>query len=215
MIKVDQFAIVSGCLLVATSSSQAQESITSSNLEGWVIDSTGISIAAANVVVNSSSLQGTRGTTSDNNGLFRILYLPPGDYTIRISHVSFRPQVFVNVRILLGRTTGLGDIRLTEMTYDMKEIVIQAEQPFIDSTSVTTGANLLRRDFELLPIERNYLSAVSILPHTNQSYFGDEVNTGGASGAENRYFLDGNDVTDPFRGIAVPTYPTILSRKSR
>jgi hypothetical protein len=54
-----------------------------------------------------------------------------------------------------------------------------------------------------LPVQRNYRNVVTLLPQLNQSYLGDdEVNVAGATGLENRYFIDGAEVTDPFRGLS-------------
>ena len=45
---------------------------TSGNLEGRIVDSLGIAISSVNISVQSKSLQGIKGTTSDEFGYFRI-----------------------------------------------------------------------------------------------------------------------------------------------
>jgi hypothetical protein len=47
----------------------------------------------------------------------------------------------------------------------------------------------------------------SLLPQANASYFGDEVNIGGATGFENKYFVDGVEVTDPLIGATSTNLP--------
>lgn len=177
------------------------------NLEGRIVDSTGVAIAGANIVTTSPSLQGTRGTASDQTGLFRLLYLPPGVYTVKINHVSFKPQFFEKIRIQLGKTSGLGTIRMTHKTVEMGETIVSAQRPLLDPASTTTGMNMLRENFEVLPIDRNYRSVAALLPHSNASYLGDEVNIAGASGSENRYFIDGSDVRDSYRGFTGTNLP--------
>ena len=177
------------------------------SLEGRVVDANGEAIVGASVSVTSASLQGTRGTSSDERGIFRILFLSPGTYAVRVSHIGFGNEVMEGVRIRLGQTTGLGQILLQSRDVQMSEVVISGARPLLDPSSTVTGSNLMREDFELLPIERNYRGVAAILPHANASYLGDETNFAGSTGAENRYFVNGADVTDEFRGLAGTNLP--------
>lgn len=185
-------------LLCLRSVTFAQEMFGS--LEGSVLDAKGEPIIGANIAVTSANLQGIRGTVSDERGVFRILFLPPGTYTVRVSHIAFGNQVLEGIRIRLGQTTGLGRIHMQQRDVQVSEVVVSGARPLLDPSSTVTGANLLRENFELLPIERNYRNVATILPHANASYFGDETNFAGATGSENRYFINGADVTDEYRG---------------
>jgi carboxypeptidase family protein len=171
------------------------------NLEGRVLDSKGTPISGVTASVTGASLQGERGISSDNDGFFRLLSLPSGRYTLQLRHLAFLPKAIHDVRIRLGTTTTVGDAVLEESTVDMPEVVISGHRPLLDPLSTTSGANLDRQEFEVLPMERNYRSIATILPHANQSYFGDEVNIAGSSGLENRYFVNGNEVTDAMQGL--------------
>ena len=48
----------------------------------------------------------------------------------------------------------------------------------------TGGANLSSAEIERLPVDRNYRSTLPLLPQANISYFGDDVNLAGSTGAE-------------------------------
>ena len=48
---------------------------------------------------------------------------------------------------------------------------------------------------------------ISLLPQSNLSYYGDGVNIGGATGFENKYFVDGVEVTDPLLGVSSTYLP--------
>ena len=65
------------------------------------------------------------------------------------------------------------------------------------------GTNLLSETYSTLPVDRNYRSIATILPHANASFKGDGVNISGATGLGNKYFIDGVEVTDGFleRGL--------------
>jgi hypothetical protein len=169
-------------------------------IEGRVVDSTGAPLFGVNISLQSKNMQGLRGTTTDDEGHFRLFALPIGSYEVKISFVGYRDIIFENVQVNLGKTTNLGRIQLLQQTYNLPEVVVSGEKFSIDPTSTTYGGNLNAREFENLPVDRNYRSMVSLLPQANTSYFGDEANIGGATGLENKYFVDGVEVTDPLIG---------------
>jgi hypothetical protein len=193
------------CLLGVEVAALAQQ--TTGDLQIRVMDSLGLPIAGVNVVASGVNVQGIRGGASDDAGSCTILGLPPGKITVRLSHANYQLLSFQEVLIALGKTTSLGEIRLQQRVHDMPELIISAQRPVIDPTSTVYGANLRASDFENLPVERNYRSMTSLLPQANASYFGDEVNIGGATGFENKYFVDGVEVTDPLIGAISTNLP--------
>ena len=135
-----------------------------------------------------------------DNGLFRLLALPSGYYDVRISHVAFQSKTVAGVRVPLGGTVTLSDLRLAPRALEAAEIVASGERPLIDVTSTSIGENLTNAQMEGLPLERNYQAVTKLLPQANESYYGDGVSIAGATGLETKYFIGGVDVTDPVRG---------------
>lgn len=164
-------------------------------IEGRIVDSTGIPLNGVNVSLQSESLQGTQGTSTNDEGLFQIFGLPIGYYKVKISLIGYRKIIFENVQISLGKTTNLGEIELKTQTYNLPEVIVSGEKFIIDPNSTTYGGNLNSKGFENLPVDRNYQSMISLLPQANTSYYGDAVNIGGSTGFENKYFVDGVEVT--------------------
>ncbi len=177
------------------------------NLEGRVFNPQGEPLPSANVLVKSSSLQGARGTSTDKTGYFRLLALPPGVYTAEVRLISFRTIVLRDVRIRLGQTTTIGDVRLEPESVELGEVIVSAERPLIDPSSTTIGTTLVTEEFRSLPLQRNYLSIPILLPQANESAFGEGTNFSGATGLENQYLIDGSEVTEPWigvRGLSIP-----------
>jgi hypothetical protein len=181
-------------LLSALSSSVATAQETTGNLRGRVVSPPG-SIAGAQIAATGPNLQGSRRAVSNRDGGFQLLTLPPGSYTLRIIAIGYRPLVVQDVPVQLGRTTGLGDVRLEPAAVELGEITVTAPRLTLDPVRTTVGATLEARDYEALPGERDYKSLIAILPHVNTSYHGDPVNVGGSTGLENMYFIDGVNVT--------------------
>ncbi len=185
-----------GIVLLLATSLQPQE--VTGNLEGRVLDPEGQPLAGVQVVVTGAGLQGVREAKTDERGGFRFFSLPTGVFNVKVHHEAFRDIALENVRVKLGGTTSLGEIRLQQKVLEAYEIVVSAERPHIDLASTVSGSNLVADTIKDLPVARDYRSIMAILPGANQSYYGDEVNVSGASGSENLYFIDGIDVSDPY-----------------
>lgn len=177
------------------------------NLEGRIIDAAGNSLADINVILWSESLQGSRGAASDPKGYFRFISLPVGRYNIKISSIGFSQLNIEDVVIQLGKTTSLGEIILKQQAIDLPEITVSGKKPVIDPVSTSYGGNINSADFRQLPIDRNYRNMVTLLPQINSSFYGDEANIGGGTGFENKYFVDGVEVTDPLVGRDATNLP--------
>ncbi len=175
---------------------------TTGNIEGRILDSHNQPVMSANVQVTSPDLQGIRGTVTDEKGYFRIAALPVGTYSARISHVSFQQVVVKGFRLLLGQTTSLGEIHLPEQAITTTEVVVSADRPDVDTRSAANDKVLTEEEFHQLPIERNYFHIAELLPNANLSYKSDGgTNFMGSTGVENRYFIDGAEVTGTENGL--------------
>ena len=122
---------------------------TSGSLNGLVLDSAGIPIRAAEVTVGGPSLQGNRSTATSTDGSFLVSALPVGTY---------------RVIVRLGRTTTVGAVALTESPVQLDPIEARAERPLIDPVSTAGGVNLTPELYDNLPVSRDYLGMVTLLP---------------------------------------------------
>ncbi len=182
-----------GMLLLA-SAAVAQ---TTGRIDGRVLDPTGRTLSEAVVTASSSSLQGLRTAVSGNDGRFRLLALPPGDYEVVARHSGFAPQQFPGVRIWPDRTITL---EVTLQPAFEEQVVVTARPPIIDTTDNATGASFDRETFSVLPLSRSPwwgTNAPNLAPGVTSGAWGyPEVR--GASVTENRFLVDGIDVTDPY-----------------
>ena len=194
-------------LLACTSWRVASAQQVDGSLEARVVDPAGKPLAYANVAVNGPQLQGLRHTITDRAGHARLLALPVGVYTVRITHIAHHEVVLEQVFVELGRTTGLGEIRMEPRTLTVAPVVVIAPRVTLDPVHTMAGATLDARDYDALPVDRDYKSIIKILPHANTSYRGDPVNVGGSTGLENMYYIDGVNVTDTKAGGRATSLP--------
>ena len=121
---------------------------TSGKIAGTITDArTGEKLLAANVVVEGL---GT-GTSTNLDGYFVILNVPPGNYRVRASLVGYSPVTQVNVRVEIDQTTT-ADFKLTQEAVEGQEIVIVAQRPVVQKDVSASRANIDISDVQKLPV---------------------------------------------------------------
>ncbi|MEN8122728.1 MAG: TonB-dependent receptor, partial [Bacteroidota bacterium] len=171
---------------------------TTGSIKGKVQDETGNPVTDAELTIKGYALLGTAVAVTDKNGSFEIFDLPPGEYKMVIRHLTYNTTNYEQVKVLLGKSTYLGEITLNKKNIELEEAVIVWEKPVIDMTSTTIGSNLESKVFETLPSGRDYMSVIALMPQANNSPYGDQVNIAGASGSDNAYYIDGMNITNPY-----------------
>ncbi|MCV5639189.1 carboxypeptidase-like regulatory domain-containing protein, partial [Escherichia coli] len=71
--------------------SAAQSQATTGNIEGRVVDQQGAVVVGATVTATNQQTGLTRSVTTDENGEYRLILLPPGSYTVRVERSGFAP----------------------------------------------------------------------------------------------------------------------------
>jgi carboxypeptidase family protein len=166
-------------------------------LEGRVVDATGAPRAQVLVTVEGPALLGPRAARTDERGRFRFAALPVGRCTLALALLGYHP-LREEVAIELGRTSDLGDLTLqTEAIPVSGTTVTAAKRPRLDPSSTWIGGRLDVGAMRALPVDRDYQSVVTLLPHANESYAGDRANLLGTTGAETKYYVDGVNTVEP------------------
>ena len=167
------------------------------NIEGWLVNEKNEPVVSANIVVQSADLLGMRGTSSNEEGYFRIQSLPTGVYHLKVSIMSYATEELTDVRVTLGATTNVGRISLKEKAVQMGEVVVAGERPRVDQSTTAVGESFANHELVDLPLERNYQQISQLAPQASASYYGDGISFLGATGKENRYYIDGANATEP------------------
>lgn len=150
---------------------------------------TGEEVVGANIVLQGTSM----GASTNLDGYYVILNVPPGKYTAVASGVGYQRQVINNVSVSIDLTTTI-DINLTQVVVDVgEEIVITAEKPIIQKDLTAKTAIVGNEEIAALPVTE--VSQVLSL----QAGFVAGSLRGGRSG-EVAYWIDGVPVTDVYDG---------------
>src|ERR1700730_16702771 len=169
------------CILtiLAINNSQAQE--TTATINGIVTDDKGIPVAGASVLVKHEPTSYTTGVSTNTKGIFVIPNLKPGGpYTIKISFVGFKEEVYENLNLSLGNNP---DLRTTMKSDDktMKEVVVSGGRKIVAS-----GLSVGRAQLTTLPtLGRSLNDFTRLTPQSNNNSFA------GTSFRYNNITLDG------------------------
>ena len=170
---------------------------TSGSLAGRTTDESGGTLPGVTVEAKSPALQGSRVTTTDGGGRYRLTLLPPGTYAVSFSLAGFAVETKAGILVNLGKDSTV-DVVLRPAAKEA--IIVSAEAPVVDTTSSGLGTNLSTRAIETLPTGRNYSSIVQVVPGTSsdadpRNPTQNTITVYGSSGAENSFFIDGVNTT--------------------
>jgi hypothetical protein len=183
---------------------EAQE--VTGSITGQVLDEAGHPAEGARVGLSGTNLLGRRDATTQADGHFHVLGLPPGDYTLSIVRIGSRPVTIQRAVVEVGRITALRPVALVRQVPELPPIVVAADHQ-LDPAHTDVGGTLSAADYAALPLDRDYKSIITLLPHVNESSRGDPANAAGSTGLENMYFIDGLNVTstlDARTGTSLP-----------
>jgi outer membrane receptor protein involved in Fe transport len=199
--------VVLALSLVTLSGSAARaQTSTTGTIEGTVLDINGAAVPGVTVTVTSPNLITAQTATTNDEGRYRILNLPPGRYNVTVAasqgFAEFKQE---NVEVNLSRTSTV-EVRLQPVGTSASVTVTDTSGAAVDVASNTTGTNISTEQFSNFPTQRTVQSIYSIAPTAVRSGIRDgsgrevDPSVGGASGPENNYILDGINTTDPAFG---------------
>ncbi|NOX90463.1 MAG: TonB-dependent receptor [Calditrichaeota bacterium] len=122
---------------------------TTGKLSGVVTDvRTGEPLAGVNVYLEGTSY----GSSTDQDGFFYILNIPPGRYTLIASYVGYKVFQAKNVKIDIDLTTTL-NIRLEEAILEGETVVVVSERPIVTPDISNSQLNVEAQTIEAMPVQ--------------------------------------------------------------
>ena len=181
------------------------QTTTTGSIEGVVTDSTGAAVPGVTVTATRQGGR-TASATSNDEGVFRIVNIEPGIYTVTVeAEKGFAKFEQANVPVNLSRTSTI-TVQLRPQGAAETVTVTAGSGATIDVTQNTTGTNVSTEQFSNFPTQRTIQSLYTIAPTVTRSGLRDssgrerDPSVAGSSGPENNYILDGVTVTDPAFG---------------
>src|ERR1044071_8477299 len=124
-------------LCLAASAILAQDIQTRGSINGEVKNKNGAAIVGATVKITGQT--GERTTTTNDQGLFNVENLVPGNYTVRVESANFKSAEVSNVTVFVGKDSN---VNVDLEPGAISETVTVTAGAEIDAASVAVGSNL-------------------------------------------------------------------------
>jgi hypothetical protein len=182
-------------------------------LRGNVTDANGAVVSGATVTATDNNKGTTRTVTSDADGNYVILSLPPSTYTVKVEAPNFASSTINNVLLEVGQQSAL-DVKLTVGAVGAVVDVLAGEQQLVDTERTQQSSVISARQLNNLPINRrNFLDFALLTPGVTDA---DNINDstdfrvvqtpqsglsfGGNNGRGNSINVDGSTADTPSGG---------------
>ncbi len=121
---------------------------TTGKITGHVADAAGAPVPWVQVVITEQRL----GATSNAQGDYTILNVPPGTHEVQFRHLSYQLHTVREVNVSADATTRI-DAALVDATVTLEEVVVTAQRPPVELGLTSTQATISRKEIEQLPVQ--------------------------------------------------------------
>ncbi len=178
----------------------AQSQITTGVIQGTVTDAQGAVVSGASVEIKNADTNLTKTLTTDDNGRFAGLLLPPGRYTVTITKQGFGRLIQENVNLTVGQSINLSP---SLKVAGVEERIVVTDTPTIETVKTESSSTLNRTTVETTPVlGRKFEDLLTLTPGVAivQGPDGDEITFNGQRGIFTNVSLDGGDYQNGFFG---------------
>jgi outer membrane receptor protein involved in Fe transport len=191
------------CLAFLTCNAFAQSEAATGQIEGRVLDPQGAVVPNATVTAKNNDTGFQRTVTTDGEGNYRIILLPPGTYTLTAAAQGFQKWQGDNAVVTVGSKTPL-DMQLALGGADTVSIDVFSGGQTVETTRTSVSTTINERSIENLPINgRNFQDFATLSPGVIRDPRGGDLSVGGQRGTFNSLQVDGVDNNNTFFGQAL------------
>lgn len=191
MLRKVRFLLLTLATLLLAVGAQAQ--ITTSSMNGKVVDSNNEAVIGATVQAVHEPSGTLYGAITNVDGRYAIQGMRPGGpYTITISYVGYQSKAYKNVALQLGEVYSL-DSEISESSEMLSEVVITgtASKFSVEKTGATTNIN--QAAMATLPtVSRSISDIARLSPYANGMGFS------GGDGRSTNFTVDGANFNNNF-----------------
>jgi outer membrane receptor protein involved in Fe transport len=173
-------------------------------VSGTVFDPTGASVPNASVTLTNESTNTEKTAPSNSVGLYRLDFVDPGSYTLRVQAPGFAPSETKALQVTVGQTVT-SDVHLKIGMATAQTVTVEASGVQLANTANAEISGLVNRtEIQNLPLEiRDPIAFVDLQPGAvpnvfNGSMRGAAVN--GQRGGSGNFMIDGGDNNDYNQG---------------
>src|SRR5687767_11592654 len=191
------------CTVLAAGVAYGQAQANAADLKGYVRDPSGAVVVGATVTARNPATNISLSVTTNDEGYYNLVSLPPGDYEVTVEAPNYKKAVVPEYKLTVGASADL-DVAL-ELGQVTEVVNVTADtQPMVETTRTTVANTIDSERIENLPInQRDYLgfsTTISTVNRGNDRPIGPApssgLNIGGQRGRSTLVQVDGADNTD-------------------
>jgi hypothetical protein len=212
------------CLFNAAGA-RAQQAVTSATLGGRVTDERGAAVSGASVVALNLDTEQQQSATSDEEGRYRFLYLPVGNYQLTAEREGFATALR-RLTLSVGQALD-APLLLTVANVEESVNVSESDAPVVELARTQIANTILPRDTDTLPLNgRNYLDLALLAPGVSRTNTGSNqrfaetsavpgtgLSVAGQRNLNNTFILDGLSANDDAADLAGAFYSQEVVRE--
>ena len=194
------FATCLFVLFVSLGTVFSQSQITTGTIQGTVLDENGAAVPGASVEIKNLETNFSRTISTDENGRFVSVALPPGNYSVTITKQGFATAVAEKVALTVGQTLT---IPVSVKVSQVQERVTITATPTVDTVKTESSTTINELAVSTTPIlGRKFEDLLTLTPGVSivQGPDGDEISFAGQRGTFNNVSVDGGDYNNGFFG---------------
>jgi outer membrane receptor protein involved in Fe transport len=159
---------------------------------GTVTDAeNGDALAYVNIIVHELNI----GASTDIDGKFIILNIPPGEYSLSATYIGYQSTRYEGVQSASGHTT-VQDFKLSSAVIEGEEVVVLAKRPLVQKDLTASQKITSSAAIKAMPVE-SFIGVLTTQAGVNTGADGAIHIRGGRSN-EVGFYIDGISVSNPF-----------------
>ena len=168
---------------------------TTGDLEGTVKDPQGAVVPGVSITVTGVTVGFSRTVQSDDQGVYRVQQIPAGIYkVISAANKGFAEVTLDTVTVNLEQTTT-ADINLgVSAAVNTVNVSSDPLGVSVDTTDSKIQTNITSQLIDQLPKGQNFTSLLKVSPGTRSEPLSGGFQVDGASGSENSFVIDGQQL---------------------
>ncbi|MGH9790374.1 MAG: carboxypeptidase regulatory-like domain-containing protein, partial [Candidatus Acidiferrales bacterium] len=189
------------CVVVLALAASASAQVNTANLSGHATDASGAVVPGAQVTVKNIATGATRTQTSDEEGGYQFIGLPPGRYEVSVKGAGFQ-ELKTELVLTIGQEAVFNSALQVEGSATI--VTVDATTEVIETNRTSVAETVDQRRIENLPINgRTYINftlTTSQAARDSAPSIGaaptSGLNFGGQRARSNQVSVDGADATD-------------------
>ena len=130
-------------------------------ISGIVRDASGATVPHANIVATEATTNFSRATVSENNGEFRLLALPPGQYTLTATALGFDTFIATGINVKINDQLRV-DVAL-KVGSIKESVTVEANSVQVETDSTQLGQVVGTKEILSLPLNgRSFLDLLGL-----------------------------------------------------